>query len=264
MRKGIPYQMAAPHLCDKPVRTNGEQHCHKKLKTLTLGLVAAFNIMACAQITNDKPAMLRPTQATWDAYAPVEDEPTLPRVLLIGDSISEGYTVPVRNLLKGKANVHRIPENAGPTTNGLVALGKWLKAGKWEVIHFNWGLHDLKIMKDDTRQVSPTAYEANLRSLVNQLQQTGAKLIWATTTPVPTTDAKLTVKRRAADVPIYNSIAKSIMEENHVAIDDLYGLALPQLSEIQLPANVHFTTAGYLVLGKRVAACIESALPKKS
>src|SRR5262245_37283987 len=53
------------------------------------------------------------------AMAPVQDEPKLPRVLLIGDSISIGYTLPVRKRLAGVANVHRIPANGGPTTNGL-------------------------------------------------------------------------------------------------------------------------------------------------
>ena len=50
------------------------------------------------------------------AMAPVEDIAGLPRVLLIGDSISIGYTVPVREILKGKANVHRPLTNCGPTT----------------------------------------------------------------------------------------------------------------------------------------------------
>lgn len=53
------------------------------------------------------------------SLAPVEDVAKLPRVLLIGDSISMGYTVPVRKLLEGKANVHRIPTNGGPTSKGI-------------------------------------------------------------------------------------------------------------------------------------------------
>ena len=39
--------------------------------------------------------------------------PNLPNVLLIGDSISIGYTLPVRVALMGEANVFRIPENGG-------------------------------------------------------------------------------------------------------------------------------------------------------
>ena len=66
-----------------------------------------------------------------------------------------GYTIPVRALLKGKANVHRVLENGGPTINGLAQFQKWLGDGKWDVIHFNWGLHDLKLMPDGKRQVAP-------------------------------------------------------------------------------------------------------------
>src|SRR5262245_39864055 len=87
--------------------------------------------------------------------APITDVPGLPRVLIIGDSISMGYTTPVRKLLEGKANVHRIPANGGPTKNGIANITKWLGDGKWDVIHFNWGIHDLKIMPDGKRQVEP-------------------------------------------------------------------------------------------------------------
>ena len=78
------------------------------------------------------------------ALEPIQDVPNLPRVLLIGDSISIGYTIPTRELLAGKANLHRIPANGGPTINGLKSLDAWLGNAKWDVIHFNWGLHDLR------------------------------------------------------------------------------------------------------------------------
>ena len=58
--------------------------------------------------------------------APIEDVPGLPRVLLIGDSISIGYTLSVRAALKGVANVHRIPTNGGPTSKGLENIEAWL------------------------------------------------------------------------------------------------------------------------------------------
>src|SRR5947209_10455146 len=97
------------------------------------------------------------------AYVEVQDVPGLPRVLLIGDSISIGYTLPVRKLLDGKANVHRVLENGGPTTNGLAKMKKWLGDGHWDVIHFNWGLHDLRMDKDGKHQVPIEQYEKNLR-----------------------------------------------------------------------------------------------------
>ena len=59
-------------------------------------------------------------------------------MLLIGDSISIGYTLPVRKLMQGKANIHRPLTNCGPTTKGIAEIDKWLGKDKWDVIHFNW------------------------------------------------------------------------------------------------------------------------------
>lgn len=200
-------------------------------------------------------------------FAPVEDKPGLPRVLLIGDSISIGYTVPVRRLLEGKANVHRAPTNCGPTTRGLQLLDKWLGDGKWDVIHFNWGLHDLKYMDDKGRlvavekghqQVPIAQYEKNLEELVKRLKKTGAKLIWASTTPVPEGAAG----RTKGDEVRYNAVAKKTMEKHGVAIDDLYAAALPRLAKIQRPRNVHFTPQGSEFLAERVVASILEALGK--
>jgi len=192
------------------------------------------------------------------AFAVVQDEPGLPRVLLIGDSISMGYTLPTRKLLGGKANVHRIPENGGPTTNGLAKLASWLGDSRWDVIHFNWGLHDLRLGEDGKHQVPVEEYEKNLRELVKRLKATGAGLIWASTTPVP--EGKLSPPRRSEDVLVYNAAAKRVMDENQIPIDDLYAFALPRLAEIQRPANVHFTPEGSEDLAKQVAASIERAL----
>ena len=193
--------------------------------------------------------------------APIEDVPGLPRVLLIGDSISIGYTLPLRRLLEGKANVHRIPFNGGATMDAIAGIEESLDDGKWDVIHFNWGLHDLKVMPDGRRQVEPEEYEENLRALVKRMRATGATLIWATTTPVPA--GRLTPERRPRDVEIYNDIALEVMKENNVGVDDLNAEVAPRLAELQKPHDVHYTPAGYEFLAQKVAARIEAALPRK-
>lgn len=191
-------------------------------------------------------------------FQPIEDDPDLPRVLLIGDSISVGYTLPVRAKLAGEANVHRAPENCGPTSRGVERLESWLGDGDWDVIHLNFGLHDLKIMEDGTHQVPIEQYEENLEQIVVRLKQTGAEVVWASTTPVP--DPVGGPGRRAEDVIRYNEVAAAVMREHSVAIDDLYAFALPQLSKIQLPENVHFSPQGSEVLARQVAESIRQAL----
>ena len=229
-----------------------------KLRLAIATLLIGSLVSTVAQTATSKAA--KPAKKD-PAMEPVIDQPGLPRVLLIGDSISIGYTVPVRDLLKGKVNVHRIRENGGPTTNGIAKLAKWLGTGQWDAIHFNWGLHDLKFMETGKVQVSAEDYEKNLRELVKQLKATNAKLIWCATTPVP--DAKLTPPRKDTDVHAYNAIARRVMEENRIPINDLYAYVLPKLAEVQLPANVHFKKEGSEFLAQKVARSIEEALAKR-
>lgn len=207
------------------------------------------------------------------AMAPVEDVAGLPRVLLIGDSISIGYTVPAREALRGKANVHRPLTNCGPTTRGLENLSQWLGDADWDVIHFNWGLHDLKYLGPDDenlqdpkdpknhQQVPPEEYEKNLKQLVSDLEKTDAILIWRNTTPVPAGSKG----RVEGDAAAYNTIAKQVMAEHGIEIHDMYGLVKPHMKTLMLPnGNVHFTKEGSEKLGNDVAEVIMQSLNKKA
>ena len=128
------------------------------------------------------------------------------------------------------------------------------------MIHFNFGLHDIKMM-GATQQVPPAQYEQNLEKLVQEMKQTGAKLIFATTTPVP--DGPVRPPRVPGDVLKYNEIATRVMTENGVAIDDLYSLIKPREAELQVKNNVHFSKAGYQMLAQSVTASVEKALNGK-
>ena len=184
----------------------------------------------------------------------------LPKVLLIGDSISMGYTEPVQKLLSGKADVHRIPANGGPTTRGLTNIDRWLGDGDWDVIHFNWGIHDLKHMPDGKRQVESSDYEKNLRALVARMKETGAKLIWASITPIP--EPPLKPERTFGDEAEYNAIAARVMKENGIHINDLHGYVLPRFAELHRPQDLHFRPEGSQYLAEKVAAEIEAVIKK--
>jgi hypothetical protein len=181
----------------------------------------------------------------WDY---LEDDPKLPRVLLIGDSISRGYTLATRKALAGRANVHRAPENCGPTANGLKKLEIYLGDEKWDVIHFNFGIHD---------RATPTAdYQDRLEKIVTRLEATKAKLIWASSTPIPpdTQYGDLAVIVRK------NEEAAAIMRKRGVAIDDIYTAILPHVDATRNKADVHFSEDGYRLMGAQVAQSIEQAL----
>ena len=172
-----------------------------------------------------------------------------PRVLLIGDSVSRGYTQSVRKALAGKANVHRAPANCGPTSLGLRKLDVWLGDGKWDLIHFNFGIHD--------RNTPIPEYSQRLEQLVERMKKTGAKLVWASTTPIPDDP---TTKQTAASIVERNEAAAQIMQKHGVAIDDLFTAITPHLEEMQNPNDVHFNGAGYEFLGQRVGEAILEAL----
>ncbi len=234
--------------------------------------MTGFLPVLCAVCRADRkvPSVVAPKTARVldPSFLPIEDDPKLPRVLILGDSISIGYTVAVRELLHDKANVHRPPANCGNTAQGLAHLDQWLGEGKWDVIHFNFGLHDLKYLDGEGRYVVPPKgkqvtplpqYEKNLRELIARLKKTEAKLIWASTTPVPDGSAG----RVAGEEIGYNRVAAQIMEENGVAIDNLYAVMEKNLELYQRVSNVHFTTAGNRALARAVATSIEAALDAK-
>ena len=213
------------------------------------------------------PADLRGPAPRSNAAAPTKGavspgaDPKLPNVLIIGDSISIGYTAPVTRMLAGKANVRRIPGNGRSTAFGLQHLQNWLGQQKWDVIHFNWGIWDMHRLENDQPRTTPAQYEKNLRDLVSRLKATGAKLIWATTTPLgPRPEGARNVPVNSQDVPAYNAAALKIMRENGVAIDDLYSAVLPKTPALWGPDRRHFKSEGSEFLAARVVASIQPAL----
>lgn len=192
-----------------------------------------------------------------------------PRVLILGDSISIGYTPDVIRLLEGKAAVSRPKANCGSTQTGLANLEKWLGDQRWDVIHFNWGLHDLCYRHPEskvqgnrdkvkgTQAVPPDQYEKNLETLIERLRRTGARLVFASTTVVPEGEAG----RFTGDEVKYNAIAERVMKRHGITVNDLHAVSRAFGPELfKGPGDVHFTPEGYARLAARVAAAIERAV----
>ena len=187
------------------------------------------------------------------AFEYVKDNPNLPRVLLIGDSISIQYTKAVRELLKDKANVYRVTANASNTTFTLKNIDTWLGDVKWDVIHFNLGLHDLLIGPD------VNTYGRNMQKLIDKMKATGATLIWATTTPIP---QGVTYRKPGQEIP-YNAKAMEVINKNGIHVDDL-SFTLQRQKVVQKPADVHLTPFGGEILGGEVACHILMVLQERT
>jgi len=206
-----------------------------------------------------------------------ENKTIIPKVLIIGDSISLGYTPPVAKMLKGEAVVKHskggrgVGANAGATDRGIEYLDKFLGDKKWDVIHFNWGLWDLCYRHPDAKSygnrdkingkvsIPLVQYEKNLEQLVARLKKTGAKLIWANTTKIPEGEAG----RFVGDDVKYNRVAAKIMKKHGVMINDLHALTSSfDKTMLSAPGDVHYKPEGYKKLAQQIAASIRKVLKK--
>ena len=184
------------------------------------------------------------------AYHLTDAKKNLPRVLLVGDSICQGYQSKVAAKLEGKANVTYWASSYCVTSPGyLRLLAFYLDEAKYDVIHFNNGLHSSETPVADYEK----AYRNALRLVKDR--QPGAKIVWASSTPLNATDS------RAGKVAALNAAARRAAESvGNVAENDLYALANPLDRKAYWVDTHHYTDAGYelfasQVVEKVVAAC---------
>ena len=183
-----------------------------------------------------------------------------PKVLIIGDSISIGYTPYVEKYFSDKAIIKHNPGNAQHTGTGLTKIKEWIGDEKWDIIQFNWGLWDLcyrhpdsevqgnrdKVNGNITHNLNE--YRSNLDSIVSVLEKiSNAKLIFVTTTYVPKEEAG----RFENDAVKYNDAAKKIMKKHGIIINDIYAKSIPVHNHYGKGAdNVHYTDEGYQKLSQ--------------
>ena len=185
-----------------------------------------------------------------------------PRILIIGDSISIGYTPFVKEKLTKEAIVFHNPGNAQHTGTGLEKIEEWIGDEKWDIVQFNWGLWDLCYRNPDSKvqgnrdkengKITYTidAYTSNLDSIVTILQTiTEAKLIFVTTTCVPENEAG----RFENDAVRYNDAAKKVMKKHSIIVNDIYEQSIPIHQKFGKGLdNVHYSDQGYEKLSELV------------
>ncbi|PZX56850.1 lysophospholipase L1-like esterase [Algoriphagus ratkowskyi] len=193
-----------------------------------------------------------------------------PAILIIGDSISIGYTPFVKKHFEGKAIITHNPGNAQHTGTGLDKIEEWLGDEDWDIIQFNWGLWDLAYRHPDAKAYgnrdkingtvtySVAEYAANLDSLITSIKsKTDAKLIFVTTSYVPGEEAG----RITSDVKNYNKAAKLVMKKHGVEVNDIYKKSVKIHQKYGVGNDdVHYTADGYEKLSKLISSYLEKEL----
>lgn len=183
-------------------------------------------------------------------------------VTLIGDSIRMGYEPLVRQALDGRAEVWGPAENGGDSRNVQAHLQEWALDRPAGVIHFNCGLHDLKVLADGSHQVPIEEYRENLERICEALKAgTDATLIWGMLTPIHDERHQARpgceFKRFQADVERWNRVALEVVNAAGIAVNDLHGVVECAGIDENLSADgVHMTKGGYVLLADAVAAAV--------
>ncbi len=186
------------------------------------------------------------------AYHLTDAKKNLPRVLLVGDSICQGYQGKVAAKLDGKANVTYWASSYCVTSPGyLRLLAFYLDEAEYDVVHFNNGLHSCDTPVAD--------YEKSYRAALQLVKkkQPKAKLVWASSTPINAKDA------RAGKVAALNAAARRAAESvEDVVENDLYALVNPLERKSYWVDTHHYTDAGYEILASQVAEVVQAAWAK--
>ena len=184
-------------------------------------------------------------------------DPARPRVLLIGDSILNGYLQQVITGLHGRAYVDAWVNPYCQSEHLNQLLADVLTNGPYDVVHFNMGLHGWQ-----EGRIKPGTFEPLTKAYVDVLRAKlpNARLVWASSTPV-------TVKGKPAELdpainPVileHNRMAAKVMAEAGVPVSDFYALLVDH-REWARGDQFHWTAPAYDLLARTVVASVEKAL----
>ncbi len=213
-----------------------------------------FATLAPAAPTGVSPSFRESTE--WcDIWIAQADQTGLPRVLLIGDSITRGYYHEVANRLAGKAYVAQLATSAFLSDPMLLKeVTLMLDSMTFDVIQFNNGMHGWQHSEEEYRRAFPQLVETIRKHAPR------AKLIWATTTPLKDSTPAKPGEERPSDerIAARNAIAREIVTAQNIPTDDLYQLMAghPEYHS----DNIHFNAQGISVQADQIAAEIQKLL----
>jgi hypothetical protein len=213
-------------------------------------------LMTAQAVTAEVPIRERIEWA--DIWVTNANKDDLPRVLLVGDSITRGYFAEVEKHLAGKAYCARLTTSKCVSDPSFVdEVQLLLKHYKFAVVHFNNGLHGWGYTEEQYRDGLTETVDAIRRHAGD------AKLIWATTTPVRQGNDLKKFGERTERVRVRNKFAAEIMKERNIPTNDLFGL-VEEHPDWYSSDGTHFNAKGKSAQAKQVAEGVAKLLPERS
>jgi len=186
-------------------------------------IIALLLCLSNISCTGETDKRLHSNGGIWGFYKlqTTEDKPF--KVLLIGDSVMQGYRFGAIKDLESIANVDVWLSPAHLYSPGLRdELAKVVSTRKYDIIHFNIGLHGWP-----EGRIPKGQYEPLLKKYVETIQENSpqAILIWASTTPILTKETPRAFDPNLNSIIIgRNKISEKLMEEKNIMLNDLYAL----------------------------------------
>ena len=193
------------------------------------------------------------------------------KILLIGDSIRQGYDKYVKYALKDVCEVYYPSDNCRFAEYVLRHLPDWkdqLSLGDdVDVVHWNAGLWDSLVWFEDGPLTPPDIYAYYIARICRLIQKIfpKAKVIFATSTPV-LEERFLNPKRsyrKNSDIAQYNEIAAKIAKEHGFYVNDLYAVVKDVPKSYYSDMTHLYTPGGTQLLADAVLEAIGAALGEK-
>jgi alpha-glucosidase len=239
-------------------RSVRNQGLSKRLPFLAAcALALALAGLAANGATNDNAIGLHSDGGGWGFRRAAVPDPTLPRVLLVGDSVMNSYRAEVTRLLAGQANVDTWATGMHLGDEHLISdLTKVLAQGPYAVVHFNIGLHDWP-----EGRIPAAQYEPLMQRYFGAYASSAprAKLIWASSTPVTAKGTNTLDPQINPVIVRQNEIAARVAKAHAVPVNDLHALGVANLP-LARGDQFHWTAAGARLFAGQVAREITAAL----
>ena len=172
----------------------------------------------------------------------------LPRIVLVGDSITHNYQEFVRQALHGKAYVDYIAASYSLDENFYnVLIENFVGDSHYDLLHYNFGLHGMHLSKEECKKKTETL----LRKIA-----ANKKVILATSTIVYRENNVCLDEEWMLRVRERNEIFREIAAEQGYETDDLFSVSKNIEKKFRNKDGMHYTSAGYEILANEVASSI--------